>query len=113
MFQTSGESPNSRLDLLLFLENMLVPLEDCDLKYSAGLRMVVDEKQAQTALGAKLSNEELEQAITAPDCFKNGELKYVLKWHKSLQDDENGPVRSLEQEDAYIKKRIKQLRLRE
>ncbi|EWC48357.1 hypothetical protein DRE_02126 [Drechslerella stenobrocha 248] len=112
VFQTAAESPSSRLDLLLFLENMVVPIEECDEKYRSGLREVAQAKRGQIGIGDKINNEDLEAAIIPPACLKENEIKYVLKWLRSLSEDD-APIRSREQEDLHLGKKITELRSRE
>ncbi|KAJ6259141.1 hypothetical protein Dda_6038 [Drechslerella dactyloides] len=112
VFQTSADSPSSRLDLLLFLENMVLPIEDSDEKYRTALLDIARTKRGQIGIVDKMNNEDLESAIIAPACLKDNEIKYVLKWLRSLSE-EDGPVRSLEQEDLHIQRSINDLRYRE
>ncbi|KAK6363625.1 hypothetical protein TWF730_001049 [Orbilia blumenaviensis] len=112
LFPTNGESPASRLDLLLCLENMVVPVEECDEKYRAGIREVSDARRAQGRAPDQMINDQLESTIVPPQCLRDNEIKYVLKWLRSLSDDD-GPVRSLEQEDIHLQKCITELRSRE
>ncbi|KAK6356380.1 hypothetical protein TWF718_000741 [Orbilia javanica] len=112
LFPTNGESPASRLDLLLCLENMIMSVDECDEKYRAGIREVSNARRAQNGLADQMTNDQLESAIVPPKCLRDNEIKYVLKWLKSLSDDD-GPVRSLEQEDIHLQKCTTELRSRE
>ncbi|KAF3939553.1 hypothetical protein ABW19_dt0210527 [Dactylella cylindrospora] len=112
MFPTGSNSPSSRLDLLLFLEGMIVPVEECDQKHRSGLRQISNARREKLILNDKLSNEDLEAAITPPDCFRDNELRYVLKWLRSFSDDDT-VIRSIEQEEACLQKCITELRSRE
>ncbi|KAK6531343.1 hypothetical protein TWF281_008154 [Arthrobotrys megalospora] len=111
-FPTNGESPASRLDLLLCLENMVVSVDECDEKYRAGIREVSNARRAQGIATDQMTNDQLESAIVPPKCLRDNEIKYVLKWLRSLSDDD-GPVRSLEQEDVHLQKCTTDLRSRE
>ncbi|KAK6515458.1 hypothetical protein TWF506_007793 [Arthrobotrys conoides] len=113
LFPTNGDSPASRLDLLLCLENMVMSVEECDEKYRAGIRDVSNAKRAQSGTAVDhMTNDLLECAIVPPDCLRDNEIKYVLKWLKSLSDDD-GPIRSLEQEEIHLQKCTTELRSRE
>ncbi|KAK6499640.1 hypothetical protein TWF481_010003 [Arthrobotrys musiformis] len=112
IFPTNGEAPASRLDLLLCLENMVVSVEECDEKYRAGIRDVFNAKHAQGVAIDQATNDQLESTIVPPKCLRDNEIKYVLKWLKSLLDDD-GPVRSLEQEVMHLQKCTTELRSRE
>ncbi|KAF3909807.1 hypothetical protein ABW21_db0201969 [Orbilia brochopaga] len=112
VFQTNADSPCSRLDLLLFLENMVLHIEESDEKYRTALIDIARTKRGQIGNVDKMNNEDLESAIIPPACLKDNEIKYVFKWLRSLSD-EDGPVRSLEQEDLHIQRSINDLRYRE
>ncbi|KAF3929273.1 hypothetical protein AA313_de0206823 [Arthrobotrys entomopaga] len=111
-FPTLGTTPTSRLDLLLCLENMLMLTEDCDEKYRGGIFDVAQVKRGQVGIREDLTDEQLAAAIVPPKCFRDNEIKYVLKWLRSLSDEE-GPVRSPEQEEVHLQKCIAELRARE
>ncbi|KAF3101785.1 hypothetical protein TWF594_008105 [Orbilia oligospora] len=112
LFPTNGESPVSRLDLLLCLENMVMSVEECDDKYRAGIRDVSNARRAQSGMADQMTNDQLESAIVPPNCLRDNEIKYVLKWLKSLSDDD-GPIRSLGQEEIHLQKCTTELRSRE
>ncbi|KAK6335614.1 hypothetical protein TWF696_002381 [Orbilia brochopaga] len=112
VFQTNGDPPASRLDLLLFLENMVLHIEESDEKYRNALIEIARTKRGQIGQVDKMNNEDLESVIVPPACLKDNEIKYVLKWLRSLSD-EDGPVRSSEQEDLHIQRSISDLRWRE
>ncbi|KAF3229942.1 hypothetical protein TWF192_001454 [Orbilia oligospora] len=112
LFPTNGESPVSRLDLLLCLENMVMSVEECDDKYRAGIRDVSNARRAQSGMADQMTNDQLESTIVPPNCLRDNEIKYVLKWLKSLSDDD-GPIRSLEQEEIHLQKCTTELRSRE
>ncbi|RVD84274.1 uncharacterized protein DFL_006035 [Arthrobotrys flagrans] len=112
LFPTNDESPASRLDLLLCLENMVMSVEECDEKYRAGIREVSNARRVQSGATDQMTNDQLESAIVPPKCLRDNEIKYVLKWLKSLSDDD-GPIRSLEQEDIHLQKCTTELRTRE
>ncbi|EPS40754.1 hypothetical protein H072_5406 [Dactylellina haptotyla CBS 200.50] len=111
-FPFNGEMPYSRLDLLLCLENMVVLIEDCDEKYRSGIPEVAKTKRGQIGFTDDMTPEQLEAAIIPPNCLRENEIKYVLKWLKSLTDDD-GPVRTPEQEEAHLQKSVAELRSRE
>ncbi|KAK6544427.1 hypothetical protein TWF694_001122 [Orbilia ellipsospora] len=111
-FPTVGTSPTSRLDLLLCLENMLMLTEDCDEKYRGGIFDVAKVKKGQVGIRDDVTDEQLAVAIVPPKCFRDNEIKYVLKWLRSLSEEE-GPVRSPEQEEMHLQKCIAELRARE
>ncbi|KAF3173181.1 hypothetical protein TWF788_009247 [Orbilia oligospora] len=112
LFPTNGESPVSRFDLLLCLENMVMSVEECDDKYRAGIRDVSNARRAQSGMADQMTNDQLESTIVPPNCLRDNEIKYVLKWLKSLSDDD-GPIRSLEQEEIHLQKCTTELRSRE
>ncbi|KAF3905463.1 hypothetical protein ABW20_dc0105475 [Dactylellina cionopaga] len=111
-FPSNGLSPSSRLDLLLCLETMVFLIDECDEKYRTGIREVAKAKKNQVGISDNMTSEQLEATIVPPKCLRENEIKYVLKWLRSLSDDDS-PVRSLEQDDAHLTKSITELRSRE